>query len=400
MFGRPPRHAAARIAVAACALTLSFALSARADWPQYHANPARTGVATSPALSADRLDRLEIKWSRATRPSEEGVNSSAAVVNGVIYVGSDDGRLYALGANAGLILWSRQTGGPVRSSPAVAGGAVFVGSDSGYLYAFAAGTGAVRWRRDLGGAVTAPPLVTGGQVIVGSRGGDVYAFDASTGRRNWRYHTWTVWDAASASNGLVFVASDQQRVFALNATTGELEWSADIWGRGRGVPAVSGGRVFVGTDRGRVYAFDAATGREQWRTDALVDGATGVVRMAPAVAEGRVYVTTGETLANGTMTGHAVALDVAEGRIAWRATLADYSTSSPSYAGGILFLGSFDHRLYALDAATGDELWNSGWKFEGGFFSRGISTSPAISDGRLFVGVRDGRIYALGLPRG
>ena len=74
MFGRPPRHAAARIAVAACALTLLFALSARADWPQYHANPARTGVATSPALSADRLDRLEIKWSRATRPSEEGVN--------------------------------------------------------------------------------------------------------------------------------------------------------------------------------------------------------------------------------------------------------------------------------------------------------------------------------------
>lgn len=398
MSGRFPRRAAAVMAATVC--TLALALPARADWPQYHANPARTGVSTDVGLPADRLDRLEIKWSRATRPSEEGVNSSAAVVRGVVYVGSDDGRLYALGAKAGVVRWSRQTGGPVRSSPAVAGGTVFVGSDSGFLYAFGTATGAVRWRRNLGGAVTAPPLVTGGQVIVGSRGGDVYAFDAATGARNWRYHTWTVWDAAAAANGVVYVTSDQQRVFALDAATGDLAWSAEIWGRGRGVPAVSGGRVFVGTDRGRVYAFDAASGEERWRTNALVDGATGVVRMAPAVAGGRVYVTAGETLASGKMTGHAVALGVSDGAIAWRATLADYSTSSPAYAGGVLFLGSFDHRLYAFDAQDGDELWNSGWKFEGGFFSRGISASPSISDGRLFLGVRDGRIYAIGLPRG
>jgi outer membrane protein assembly factor BamB len=397
------RRSSRRALVVASVCTVAFALlapPARADWPQFHANAVRTGVSTGPGIPAARLDRLEIKWSRTTRPTTEGVNSSAAVVGGVVYVGSDDGRLYALGAKAGAVLWSRQTGGPVRSSPAVAGGTVFVGSSSGYLYAFGAATGAVRWRRDLGGAVTAPPLVASGQVIVGSRGGDVYAFDAATGARNWRHHTWAVWDAAAAANGLVYVTSDRQRVFALHATTGSVAWTADIRGRGRGVPAVAGGRVFVGTDRGRVYAFDAADGRELWRTNALVHGATGVVRMAPAVADGRVYVTAGETLASGKMTGHAVALGVADGRIVWRATLADYSTSSPAYADGVLFLGSFDHRLYAFDAQNGDELWNSGWKFEGGFFSRGISTSPAISDGRLFVGVRDGRIYSIGLPRG
>jgi outer membrane protein assembly factor BamB len=69
------------------------------------------------------------------------VRSSPAVANGVVYVGSDDGRLYAFGAGGcGAAtcapLWSYATGSAVRSSPAVANGMVYVGSDDGRLYAF------------------------------------------------------------------------------------------------------------------------------------------------------------------------------------------------------------------------------------------------------------------------
>jgi outer membrane protein assembly factor BamB len=64
------------------------------------------------------------------------VISSPAVANGVVYVGSDDGNLYALNARTGVKLWSYATGGAVFSSPAVANGVVYVGSDDGNVYAF------------------------------------------------------------------------------------------------------------------------------------------------------------------------------------------------------------------------------------------------------------------------
>ena len=64
------------------------------------------------------------------------VFSSPAVVGGVVYIGSEDGKVYALNATTGAREWSYTTGGPVYSSPAVANGVVYVGSNDGNVYAF------------------------------------------------------------------------------------------------------------------------------------------------------------------------------------------------------------------------------------------------------------------------
>jgi len=66
------------------------------------------------------------------------------VVNGVVYVGSDDDNVYALNARTGALLWSHGTGS-VFSSPAVANGLVYVGSYDGNVYALNASTGALLW---------------------------------------------------------------------------------------------------------------------------------------------------------------------------------------------------------------------------------------------------------------
>ena len=60
--------------------------------------------------------------------------SSPAVANGVVYVGSDDFKLYAFNAASGQLLWSAAAGGQINTSPAVANGIVYIGSDK--LYAF------------------------------------------------------------------------------------------------------------------------------------------------------------------------------------------------------------------------------------------------------------------------
>jgi len=120
-----------RAAMLASVLVL-VAAPALADWPQFHSDPDRPGANENETkITRQNVDRLKVRWSRGTKPSDEGINSSPAVAGGVVYVGSDDGRLYAFKARGGRRLWSRSTDGAIRSSPAVAGNRVFVGSDDG-----------------------------------------------------------------------------------------------------------------------------------------------------------------------------------------------------------------------------------------------------------------------------
>ncbi len=107
--------------------------------------------------------------------------SSPAVANGVVYVGSDDGKLHAFDT-AGKSLWTASIGNCVRSSPAVANGVVYVGSDDGMLYAFnAAGCGGSTSCSQIqtfhtGGHVFSSPVVVNGVVYVGSADKNLYAF--------------------------------------------------------------------------------------------------------------------------------------------------------------------------------------------------------------------------------
>jgi outer membrane protein assembly factor BamB len=64
------------------------------------------------------------------------VTSSPAEADGIMYVGSQDDKIYALNATTGATLWTGTTGAPVDSSPAVANGIVYVGSEDDKVYAF------------------------------------------------------------------------------------------------------------------------------------------------------------------------------------------------------------------------------------------------------------------------
>ena len=118
----------------AVVLAVVLAIPAAADWRQFHAGPARLGVSPGHVLSRDNVRHLRVLWSRAAGKSAEGVNASAAVAGSRVFVGSDDGRLYAFGLG-GRPLWSRWVGGAIRSSPAVADGVVYVGSNDGRVQA-------------------------------------------------------------------------------------------------------------------------------------------------------------------------------------------------------------------------------------------------------------------------
>lgn len=81
-----------------------------------------------------RVNRLETGTQKWHFPTGDRIDSSPAVTNGVIYVGSDDHYLYAIDAATGTQKWSFPTGDRVHSSPVIANGFVYIGSqDSNYV---------------------------------------------------------------------------------------------------------------------------------------------------------------------------------------------------------------------------------------------------------------------------
>ena len=395
----PPKVASSRRLARAIApilvatLALAPALAHAANWAQFHRGATRSGVnGKERILTRQAARNLHRTWGAATGSSAEGINSSPAVMKGIVYIGSDDGALWAFKARGGRALWHHSVGSAVRTSPAVHGGRVFFGSDDGWIYAVSAKTGHLRWKFRIGGSVTAAPLVVHRTVYVGSRGGAFVALNTLTGHVRWRAQPWAVWAGAAARRGTVYVGSDQSKVFAFNARTGKVRWSRTLDSRVRSTPSVSRRRLFVGTDAGTVWSLSTKTGKVRWHTPAAPASTHAIVRSSPAVSHGLVFVSTGETTP---MDGRVVALRAKNGTVKWAATyLADYSTSSPAIANGVLYVGSYDTRLYAIRLSDGSLLWAPKWGSQN--LPRGINSSPAIANGRVYVGCRDGKLYAFG----
>ena len=215
-------------------------------------------------LNAGNVSSLDTVWTATTGGA---IYSAPAVANGVVYVGSDDNKLYAYNATTGAPLWSAATGNQIVSSPAVANGVVYVGSNDDKLYAYNATTGALVWSATTGGIIFgSSPAVANGVVYVGSEDDKLYAYNATTGAPLWNAVTGNeiVWSSPAVANGVVYIGSNDDKLYAFNATTGAPLWSAITGGPITSSPGVGNGVVFVGSGDGKLYAYNAATGALLW----------------------------------------------------------------------------------------------------------------------------------------
>lgn len=152
------------------------------NWSQFHRDDMARYNPSDVAISVHNVGSLAEMWNYQTGSA---VYSSPAVVNGVVYVGSEDQNIYALDANTGAVIWSYLTGYAVYSSPAVDNGVVYVGALY-YVYALDASTGTLIWNYPTGGLVQSSPAVANGIVYVGGGDGYLYALNTSTGTLLWR----------------------------------------------------------------------------------------------------------------------------------------------------------------------------------------------------------------------
>ncbi len=191
-------------------------------------------------------------------------------------------------------------------------------------------------------------------------------------------------------DGRLFLGTNHGLVLAVRASTGRVVWHRQFTGCVAASPAVGDGLVYLGfmdpppcrgTSPSFVAALDVRTGKTVWRFQA------GVVETSPLLAQGRVYF--------GSWDHRIYALDAKTGRLGWSFATGDRVKAGVAYAYGTIFAGSYDGRVYALDAINGRLRWASGGGTLGGLYA-----TPSVAKGRVLVASTNGRIYAFAISTG
>ena len=351
------------------------------DWSMYRHDAQRTGTTTASVSNGNLL------WQFNTG---DKIRSSPAIVNGIVYEGSNNGIVYALNAATGSVIWQYNSGSQVESSPAVVNGVVYVGilwdGHNGYVVALNAETGSLIWRFSTNSGIESSPTVVNGVVYIGSYYGYIYALNATNGALIWSYLTGgSTFSSPSIVNGVLYQGAGDGKVYALNANNGALIWSFQTGTQVYSTPAVVSDVVYVCSDAGIVFALRASDGSKIWQ--ASIGSGTDHEDASPAVANGIVYI--------GARNGY-YALNASSGSQIWFFTspysprqFTGYVYSSPAVVGNVVYCGSIDSYVFALNAFDGSIIWSYR---TGGF----LFSSPAIANGVLYIGSYDGYIYALG----
>jgi outer membrane protein assembly factor BamB len=203
----------------------------------------------------------------------------------------------------------------VYSTPAVAGDLLFVASCNGRMRALDKKTGQVKWEYDITKdgdqrEFHGDPLITDELVVIGTDGkmGHVYAFEQSTGLVRWKYRV----DEGGAASDIVR----------------------------------SGGDACAVTLGNELVCLDLKSGKSRWTFRGSQSAEYCLTCSSPAAAADRVYF--------GGLDGFVYALNPQSGKLIWKQNLGAKVTTSAVIRGSDLYLGTAKHRLYRLDANSGE----------------------------------------------
>jgi outer membrane protein assembly factor BamB len=225
-----------------------------ANWSQAGYDAQHTCVNPNEhILNSSNVFSLSLDWTYA---ASSDVSNGEAVVNGIVYVTSYGGVLYALDAQTGALKWSYATGSSMQlDTPAVAGGLVYFGTLDDNVYALDALTGVLKWRYNTGGAIYDSPTIANGVLYIGAATSThtLFALDAKSGALKWSFTPASGYGNFSTPmvyNSMVYVGSDNQDVFALDGITGKVRWHQTVNSSVFAAPSAINGIVYVSTGSG------------------------------------------------------------------------------------------------------------------------------------------------------
>ncbi len=323
--------------------------------------------AAGPLLAQEQPPRRvepRVLWKHAP----EGAQFSDVVAaRGVVFALDRSGKVQALEAPTGEVLWTSKVGLPfsygygLALSPSPDFDAVLVGCDDG-LHALDRKTGEQLWHRQIELGV-AGPACAGDVVVAAGADGKVYGCKLTTGE--------------------VLYASDflADRPVDPPGFRGD---SARFSGRPArpGAAAADGGLVVVPVfDQCRVVAFDAATGERRWafKTD-------GWIYPQPTIGARHVYVASQDK--------NVYAVDRKAGELAWKVEARARNEGGVAIAEGLALFGSCDAHLYAVELQTGKQAWKFETEHQEG---RGapIYSRPLVLGDKVYLAAMSGKLYVV-----
>jgi len=324
--------------------------------------------------------------------------SATVEKDGVVYVGTQEGKFLALDAENGRELWrfpedEDSTIGGAHAPPAVGEELVFLGSYDGKVYAFdresKAGGVKPAWVASTRGPVVGGLTLVGNKVLVGSEDGKLYALDASTGETVWTFpvrgHIGQIWSTpvVDEEQGRVYFGSMDHFVYSVRLSDGQLDWQFETGGAVSGTPLLVDGLVVVGSFDRFIYALDPGnSGQPSWKFRAenwfwaspVYDGST----IFAAALDGKVY-----------------ALSPASGHLKWDFDLESPVVSTPLITGDGLAVASDSGRLHLLytNLSGEQEKW---------FYDIGVSVRAPLtgSGAALYLGDTDGMVRRINITGG
>jgi polyvinyl alcohol dehydrogenase (cytochrome) len=394
---------------------------AAADWPLYGFDLTRNRFNPNEGLiNGNTVSRLNVRWFFSTGAGTAAVSASPSVVDGVVYVGSWNGTMYALDASSGQPLWTFNINDPnpgdrsgfpgIQSSAAVVNGMVYFGAADANVYALDAHSGAMVWKTSLGNPDTSvegahvwsSPAVFNGKVYVGKSShldapcvrGALVALDAASGAEVWRFET-------------------LPENVCSNDTQLPCSADADCSG-GSCIPFLVCRSGSGEQSQSQLCSSDADCMPPTTCQRPLGGGVTS----SPAIdaAKGAVYVSVGDCVGSGAtgLTESLLALDAETGALRWvfkpipTGDLQDLDfVASPNVfavpAGtsqSLVGAGNKNGIYYAVDQDTGALIWQQS-VVPGGVLG-GFNASTGVAFGNIYAGTFTGPpfLFALGTTDG
>lgn len=361
------------------------------DWPMYAHNQLNNGRSTSPLPTTEAV---EARWIFETGGP---VRSTSAVVGGTAFVGSDDGKVYAIDVASGDQRWSFETGDSVRSSPAVLSTVVIIGSDDGTIYALSTGSGSEVWTFETGGPVRSSPTVerdsrtteVNNAVAIGNDDGVLYVIEARTGEAIKQIQT----NGAIRAPPIILLTANYDWEVGVGSTDGEVYYWVPTFQDGLEHSMDAGGSVWApiskphmriqpdiwyrANDEGTLFKFDNSEGGSYPAVWTYEAGAA--IRTAPVLGRSLVYVVSQD--------GRVHAVRISSGEVEWTLDVGSAAAGSPAVTDEMLVVAG-DDTVYGLNLETGEQHWT----YQAG---DSIRSSVAVANGMVYVGSDDGNVHAL-----
>ena len=357
-----------------------------ADWVSFRGNPQLTGVADSKIP-----ENPQLLW---TFQAGDMIESTAAVVDGTVYVGALDGYLYAINAQTGEKRWTYQANGPIKASPSVDNGVIYFGDGEGIFHAVDISNQQMKWQFHTEGEIISSANFAGDRVLFGSYDGFLYCLNQENGELVWKFETegyvhgtpgvWTqpTSEPGDAQNFAIVTGCDSY-LRVLNIDDGTQIQQVNLGAYVGASPAISQNSIYCGTYGSEILGVKLDTGEIAWRY-------RHPKRRFPFFASAAL---TEDMVIIGGRDKMVHALSLEAGEPLWTYTAKSRIESSAVIVGTRAFFGTTRGTLIALDVSTGESVW----EFATG--SSSIVASPSVAGDRIYIGTEDGILYCFGENR-